>query len=50
MATDHAKARKNITDVNTAYDHFRTLSDKSLPASQSRLVNLGLRASIKGRF
>lgn len=45
-----ARQQKNLTDVTGAYDHFRTLSDRHLPASRSRLVNLGLRAAVKVRF
>lgn len=50
MAIDHPRQRKNIADTTDAYDHFRTLSDRKLPASGSKLVALGLRATIKGRF
>lgn len=50
MATDHPRQRQNISDVNTAYDHFRNLSDRSLPRSHSRLVNIALRCAVKVRF
>jgi len=50
MATDHPRQRKNITDVNGAYDQFRNLSDRSLPRSHSRLVNIALRCAVKVRF
>lgn len=50
MATDHPRQRRNVNDVTAAYDRFRGLSDHGLPRNGSKLVALGLRASIKGRF
>lgn len=47
---DHAQGQRNVNDVTTAYEHFRKLSNTSLPVSQSKILNIALRCAVKVRF